>query len=74
MTQNQPFTLPPQGVSRAKQILQLIPIGKTSFYKLVKEGKFPAPIKLGANTTVWRNADVLAWLESLEQLEQQATA
>lgn len=66
-TQTQPFTLPPQGVSRAKQILQLIPIGKTSFYKLVKDGKFPQPIKLGANTTVWRNSDVLAWLDSLDQ-------
>lgn len=63
----QPITLPPQGVSRAKQILQLIPIGKTSFYKLVKDGKFPQPIKLGANTTVWRNSDVLAWLDSLDQ-------
>ena len=71
MTNEKPFTLPPQGVSHAKQIFQRIPIGTTALYKLVKEGNFPAPIKLGANTTVWRNADVLAWLESLEQ---QATA
>ncbi|MFW2178510.1 MULTISPECIES: helix-turn-helix transcriptional regulator [unclassified Moraxella] len=66
MTQNQPITLPPQGVSRAKQILQLVPIGKTTLYKLVKQGKFPQPIKLGENTTVWRNAEVLAWLDNLD--------
>lgn len=67
MTTTQPIILPPQGVSRAKQILQLLPVGKTKFYSMVKNGEFPQPIKLSANTTVWRNADVLAWLDSLSQ-------
>ena len=61
------FTLPPQGVSRAKQILQLLPIGKTKFYQMVKDGDFPQGIRLSANTTVWKNSDVLAWLENLDQ-------
>lgn len=60
------FVLPPQGVCRAKQILQLIPVGKTTFYKMVREGDFPKPIRMGENISVWRNADVLAWLEQLE--------
>lgn len=70
MMQTQPFTLPPQGVCRAKQVLQLLPVGKTKLYQMVKDGEFPRPIKMSANTTVWRNADVLAWLE---QLDNQAT-
>lgn len=71
MTQNQPFTLPPQGVCRAKQILQLLPVGKTKFYQMVQDGIFPKGIKLSENTVVWKNADVLAWLD---QLDKQATA
>lgn len=67
MTNNQPFMLPPQGVSRAEQILKLLPVGKTKFYKMVKDGDFPKSIRLSANTTVWRNSDVLAWLENLDQ-------
>ena len=71
MTQNQPFTLPPQGVCREKQIRQLVPVGKTKFWQMVRDGEFPKGIKLSTNTTVWRNADVLAWLD---QLDKQATA
>ncbi len=55
-------TLPPQGLSRIKDILPLLPFGKTKLYKLVQAGKFPKPIKFGANITAWRNQDVLDWI------------
>lgn len=61
--QTQPLTLPPQGMSRAKQLLPFLPFGKTTLWELVKKGKFPQPIKLGENITAWRNADVLEWLD-----------
>lgn len=62
--QTQPITLPPQGMSRAKQLLPLLPFGKTTLYNLVNNGKFPQPVKLSKHMTAWRNSDVLAWLES----------
>lgn len=62
--QTQPLTLAPQGMSRTKQLLNFLPFGRTTLYKLVKDGKFPQPIKLGKNITAWHNADVLAWLDS----------
>lgn len=65
MTDTKPFTIPPQGFSRAKQILQLLPIGKTKFYKMVKDKEFPQPIRLSPNTVVWKNAEILDWLENL---------
>ena len=36
--------------------------GETKLYKLVQAGKFPKPIKFGANITAWRNQDVLDWI------------
>lgn len=64
MNQDNPQpTLPPQGMSRAKDVLQFVPVCRSTLWKMVKDGKFPQPIKLSTNVTVWRNADVLAWLE-----------
>ena len=65
-TTQKAFVLPPQGVCRAKQILELLPVGRTTFYKMVRNGDFPKPIRMGENISVWRNAEVLAWLEQLE--------
>jgi prophage regulatory protein len=60
-----PATLPNTGYSRLSQILPYLPIAKTTVEKWVKQGKFPAPVKLSATVTAWRNADIHAWLNSL---------
>lgn len=45
-----------------KGILPIIPIGRSSWWAGVKEGKYPAAIKLGPRTTVWRVEDIRALL------------
>lgn len=45
---------------RLPQVLELIPISKSSWWQGCKEGKYPKPIKLGPRTTVWKASDVLA--------------
>lgn len=56
--------LPPQGLSRAKDILPLLPFGRASLWKFAKSGRFPTPIRVTGGITAWRNADVIKWLES----------
>lgn len=46
------------GYVRVSQILQLIPIGRSTWWRGVKEGRFPAPVKLGPRTTAWRVEDI----------------
>jgi len=36
----------------------LLPIGRSSFLKGVKEGRYPKPVKLGPRTTAWRVSDI----------------
>ena len=48
---------------RVHQILELIPIGKSSWWRGVADGRYPQPIKLGRNTTVWRESEILALIE-----------
>ncbi|AKG07593.1 hypothetical protein AAX05_06130 [Moraxella bovoculi] len=64
MTQDKPTTLPKDGMSRISQILPFLPIGKSTVWAWVKDGKFPAPIKLSPTVTVWRNSDIHDWLNA----------
>ena len=46
-------------------ILPIIPISKSSWWQGVKTGRYPKAIKLGKNTTVWREDDVRRLVEKL---------
>lgn len=50
--------IPNTGFVRLPQILAVIPVGKSTWWAGVKSGKYPAPVKLGANTTVWKAEDI----------------
>ena len=56
---------------RLKQILgdppvePIIPISKSSWWDGISKGKYPKPIKLGENTTVWREDDIRKLIDSL---------
>ena len=60
--------IPVTGFVRLKQIIgdskaeppitPVIPVCKAAWWKGVKAGTYPTPIKLGPNTTVWRAEDI----------------
>jgi len=37
-----------------------IPVGKSTWWAGVKDGRFPKPVKLGQRITVWRAEDIRA--------------
>ena len=43
----------------------LIPIGRSTWWQWVRDGKAPAPVKLGPRTTAWKSADILDLIDSL---------
>jgi prophage regulatory protein len=51
-------TIPEIGFVRLKQILEVIPLGKTCWWEGVKSGRFPKPVKLSARCTAWRAEDI----------------
>lgn len=56
--------LPPQGMSRASQLLPFLPFGSSTLWAWSRDGRFPAPLKLSPTMTAWRNADVIEWLNN----------
>jgi predicted DNA-binding transcriptional regulator AlpA len=51
---------------RLKQVLELVPVSKSSWWAGVKSGRYPASVKLGAKTTCWRLSEVMALIEQKE--------
>lgn len=47
---------------RLRQVMQRVPVAKTTLYEWVRVGKFPKPIKLAPMTSVWRASEVEAWI------------
>jgi len=58
---------PANGFLRINQILALVPVGKSTWWRWCAEGKAPKPLKLGAKTTVWQAEDIAAFLEQLRR-------
>ncbi len=61
--------LPETGFLRLRQVLSLIPVGRTSWWKGVKSGRFPKPIKLSPRCTAWRAEDIRQLIKSLSDHE-----
>jgi predicted DNA-binding transcriptional regulator AlpA len=66
-------TIPQVGYLRLKQIVgdpkatppvpAIIPVGKSTWWKWVQEGKAPAAIKLGPRITAWRVEEIRDFIE-----------
>ncbi len=50
--------LPQTGLLRIKQVLQFVPISRSSWWQGVREGRYPKPVKLSARITCWKAADI----------------
>ena len=46
-------------------IQPILPISKSSWWDGVKSGRFPKAVKIGANTTVWREDEVRSLVDEL---------
>lgn len=53
-------TLPEKRLIRLSEVLELIPVSKSTWWAGVKSGRYPKPIKLGKRITAWRAQDIYA--------------
>ena len=57
------------GVVRAKQAAAFLGLGESTFWRWVKNGKLPQGIHLSARATVWKIADLEAFIEQQTALQ-----
>ena len=58
-------TLPPEGYVGNKTVLAHFNIGNTTLWRLIKAGKFPAPVALSSRRVNWDVVDLRAHKEKL---------
>lgn len=49
---------------RKDQLLQNIPLGASTLYEEIAQGRFPKPLKIGRRASAWRKCEVEAWLDA----------
>lgn len=59
---DRPASLPETGFLRQPQVLSFVPISKSTLWRRVVAGTFPAPVKLSVNVTAWRAEDLRRWI------------
>ena len=65
MVSNSFINVPQAGFLRLPQVLQIIPVGKSTWWAGIKSGRFPKGVKLGPRTTAWRVEDIRQLLQDL---------
>lgn len=55
-----------------KQVAELLNIGVSTVWALVKEGRFPEPIRLTSRCSRWKRSDVVAWSKTLRNENEAA--
>ena len=49
---------------RFSEVQEIIPVSRTTLWRWVRDGKFPAPISLGPNTRAWSEESIRIWLDN----------
>ena len=57
--------LPPTRMLSLDEVQSRTTLSKTSLWRRVRAGTFPASVSLGGHRRAWREAEVTAWLDSL---------
>lgn len=57
--------LPETGFLRLNQVLAIFPVGKSTWWQGIKEGKYPQSVKISPRCTAWRCEDIKALIEKM---------
>ena len=57
-----PVPLPPEGLAKLPAVMNATSVSRSGIYEKIKNGQFPAPVKLGARAVGFRVEEVRAWI------------
>ncbi|MCC6301928.1 MAG: AlpA family phage regulatory protein [Gammaproteobacteria bacterium] len=60
-------SIPNTGFLRLAQILQIVPVGRSTWWARVKAGIYPKTVKLGPRTSAWRVEDIRELVAKLSE-------
>ncbi|HDQ3816910.1 TPA: AlpA family transcriptional regulator [Escherichia coli] len=54
-----------QSLIRLPEVLKRTGFGKAWIYRLIREGRFPAPVKIGVRAVAFVESEVEEWIQSV---------
>jgi predicted DNA-binding transcriptional regulator AlpA len=52
-----------------EQILQVVPISRTTLFRLEKKGAFPRSTYISPNRRVWYEDEIIAWQNAVDEFD-----
>ena len=49
---------------RLRAVMHVTGLSRSTLYRLIADGQFPRPVRLGPRAVAWRRSDVEAWSEA----------
>jgi predicted DNA-binding transcriptional regulator AlpA len=63
--------IPETGFVRLRQILEVIPVCKSTWWEGVKSGRYPKSIKLSARCTGWKAEDIRVLIKQISEQQNE---
>src|SRR4029079_1318253 len=62
-----PDKLRPRRMLNEKQVLEIVPVGRTTLYRMEKAGRFPKSTYISPNRRVWFEDEIIAWQNAVDE-------
>lgn len=49
---------------RVRAVIRVTGLSRSTLYRLIADGQFPRPVRLGPRAVAWRRSDVEAWSDA----------
>jgi prophage regulatory protein len=57
----------PRRMLNEKQVLVIVPVGRTTLYRMEKAGRFPKSTYISPNRRVWFEDEIIAWQHAVDE-------
>lgn len=57
----------PRRMLNEKQVLEIVPVGRTTLYRMGKAGRFPRPVYVSPNRRFWFADEIVAWQDTVDE-------
>ena len=57
----------PRRMLSEKQVLEIVPVGRTTLYRMEKAGRFPKSTYISPNRRVWFENEIIAWQHAVDE-------
>ncbi|SRR6266702_6212912 len=59
----------PRRMLSEKQVLEIVPVGRTTLYRMEKAGRFPRSTYISPNRRVWFEDEIIAWQNAVDEFD-----